>query len=343
MTTERATGRRVSVKEVAAAAGVSVGTVSNVLNRPDKVSPATRERIQTVIDELGFVRNDAARQLRAGSNRAVAMIVLDVANPFFTDVAHSVEDQLAAEARPLILANSAQDARREASYLDLFEEQRVEGMLLTPVGDVLTRLHQLRERGVAVVLVDRIIDSADFSSVSVDDHLGGTLAARHLLDAGRRHLAFIGGPAHLTQVRDRWAATQEAVAGVTGATAELVETDAMEATAGRRAVEALWERPADQRPDAVFAANDLVALGVLQALTQLRVGVPDEVALIGYDDIDFAASAAVPLSSVRQPREQLGREAARILLEVMSAPSAPARHVVLEPELVVRESTVGRG
>lgn len=339
MTTERTTARRVSVKEVAAAAGVSVGTVSNVLNRPDKVSPTTRERILGVINDLGFVRNDAARQLRVGSNRAIAMIVLDVGNPFFTDVAHSVEDHLARDERPLILANSSQDAEREASYLDLFEQQRVDGMLITPVGQVLPRLHQLRERGVAVVLVDRIVDSTDFSSVSVDDELGGTLAAEHLLSVGRRRIAFIGGPATLSQVRDRWSATQAVVAARPDATAELVETDGMEATAGRSAAEVLWARPPDERPDAIFAANDLVALGVLQALTHAQVNVPDDVALIGYDDIDFAASAAIPISSVRQPRDRLGREAARILLEVIADPDAPARHVVLDPELVVRDST----
>lgn len=339
--TERTHARRVSVKEVAAAAGVSVGTVSNALNRPEKVSPATRDRIREVIDRLGFVRNDAARQLRAGSNRAIAMIVLDVANPFFTDVAHSVEDELASQQRPLILANSAQDATREASYLDLFEEQRVDGILITPAGDALPRLRQLRERGVAVVLVDRLVDSREFSSVSVDDHRGGRLAAEHLLSIGRRRLAFVGGPAHLNQVRDRWLAAAEVVAGHPGAQISMVETAGMEARDGRGAAETLLELPAAERPDAIFAANDLVALGVLQALTHARVVVPDEVALIGYDDIDFAASAAIPLSSIRQPREHLGREAAAILMEVIDDPDIPARHVVLEPDLIVRASTTG--
>ncbi len=342
MTMQHPNGRRVSVKDVAAAAGVSLGTVSNVLNRPDKVSPATRERILGVIEELGFVRNDAARQLRAGTNRAIAMIVLDVANPFFTDVAHSVERELTEQQRPLILANSGQDADREASYLDLFEEQRVSGMLITPVGRILPRLRQLRDRGVAVVMVDRKTGSRDFSSVSVDDHRGGRLAAEHLLDIGRRRLAFIGGPAGLSQVRDRLAAAREAVeAHGDGATIRFVETDSMDAAAGRGGAETLLALPADERPDAIFAANDLVALGVLQALTLARVAVPEDVALIGYDDIDFADSAAIPLSSVRQPRDELGRRAAEILLDVIADPGTKVRHVVLEPELVVRRSTSG--
>ncbi|WP_028660210.1 LacI family DNA-binding transcriptional regulator [Nocardioides insulae] len=332
--------RRVSVKDVAAAAGVSLGTVSNVLNHPEKVSAATRDRILAVIDELGFVRNDAARQLRAGHNRAIAMIVLDVANPFFTDVAHSVETEFAAQRQPLILADSSQDPAREATYLDLFEEQRIGGILITPVGRVLPRLRQLRDRGTAIVLVDRKAGAREFSSVSVDDRRGGRLAAEHLLETGRRRLAFVGGPAALAQVRDRHVSARSAVEEHPGATLRFIETDTMDARAGRRATDRLLALPAAERPDAIFAANDLVALGVLQALTLAHVSVPDDIALIGYDDIEFAASAAIPLSSIRQPRDELGRQAAQMLRDVIADPSAPVRHVVLEPELVVRRSTV---
>lgn len=341
MTSSPHTGRRVSVKDVAAEAGVSLGTVSNVLNHPEKVSPETRERILGVIDELGFVRNDAARQLRAGHNRAIAMMVLDVANPFFTDVAHSVEAEFATQQQPLILANSAQNPAREAMCLDLFEEQRVSGMLITPVGRVLPRLRQLRDRGIAIVLVDRKAGSREFSSVSVDDRCGGRLGAEHLLSAGRRRIAFIGGPTTIRQVRDRLAAARAAVEEHDDATIRIVETDAMDTPAGRTAAERLLALPAAERPDAIFAANDLVALGVLQALTLARVSVPDDIAILGYDDIDFAASAAIPLSSIRQPRDELGRRAARMLHDVIADPSAPVRHVVLDPDLVVRRSTTG--
>ena len=196
-------GRSVSVKDVAAAAGVSLGTVSNVLNRPEKVLPATREHVLAVIDDLGFVRNDAARQLRAGTNRAVGMIVLDVRNPFFTDVAQGVEERLGEHRRPLILGSSAQDAPRESTYLDLFEEQRVSGLLITPVGQVLPRLRRLRDRGTAVVVVDRRAGTREFSSIAVDDKRGGRIGAQHLVDTGRRRIAFVGGPKSLSQVKHR--------------------------------------------------------------------------------------------------------------------------------------------
>lgn len=334
-------GRSVSVKDVASAAGVSVGTVSNVLNRPEKVSPATLEHVQRVISELGFIRNDAARQLRAGTNRAIGMIVLDVRNPFFTDVARGVELRLGEHRRPLILGSSGQDAERESTYLDLFEEQRVSGLLITPVGKVLPRLRRLRERGTQVVVVDRRTGSREFSSVAVDDVRGGRIAAAHLVGAGRTRLAFIGGPQGLTQIRHRLRGAESVVADHAGTSLRFVETGTMDADAGRRGAESLLALPAHERPDAIFAANDLVALGVLQALTLAGVRVPDDVAILGYDDIDFAASAAIPLSSVRQPREEMGEVATDLLLAAIEDPGVQVRDIVLEPELVVRRSTAG--
>ena len=265
-------GRSVSVKDVASAAGVSVGTVSNVLNRPEKVSPATLEHVQRVIGQLGFVRNDAARQLRAGTNRAVGMVVLDVRNPFFTDVARGVELRLGEHRRPLILGSSGQDAERESTYLDLFEEQRVSGLLITPVGKVLPRLRRLRERGTQVVVVDRRTGSREFSSVAVDDVRGGRIAATHLVDAGRTRLAFIGGPQGLTQIRHRLRGAEAVVADHPGASLRFVETGTMDADAGRQGAESLLALPRRERPDAIFAANDLVALGVLQAHPGGRAG-----------------------------------------------------------------------
>jgi LacI family transcriptional regulator len=330
------------VRDVAALAGVSPATVSNALNHPGKVSPATQARIQAAIDELGYIRNDAARQLRAGTNRAIGMIVLDIANPFFTDVARGVEDALMAEQRPLILGNSAQESARESSYLDLFEQQRMGGVLITPVDNVLDRLRRLRDRGTSVVLVDRMSRAKEFSSVSIDDKMGGRIATQHLLDIGRRRIGFIGGPVGLTQVKARLKAARAAVEAHGSGEVISVETGTMNADAGRLGAEHLLELPRKKRPDAVFAANDLVALGVLQALTLAGVRVPDDIAIVGYDDIDFAASAAVPLTSVRQPAHEMGATAASLLLDVIADPlNSKITHLTLKPELVVRRSTIG--
>jgi Transcriptional regulators len=330
----------VTIADVARRAGVSVGTVSNVLNDASRVSPAATAKVRAAIDELGYVRNDAARQLRAGRSTTVGLVVLDVRNPFFTDVARGAEDEAARHGLSVILGNSDEDAARESGYLDLFEEQRVHGVLISPFGDIEPRLVALRARGTPVVLVDRESRDAGVSSVSVDDVAGGRLAVAHLLERGRRRILFAGGPLTIRQVSDRLTGARDAVAGVPDATLEVAETEALTVLEGRALGERLLARP--ELPDAVFAANDLVAVGLLQALVMSgRARVPHDVALVGFDDIDFASAAVVPLTSVRQPRHEIGATALRILREEAAEPDLPPRRIVFQPELVVRASTTG--
>ena len=331
------------IRDVAAAASVSVGTVSNVLNSPDKVAPATVARVHAAIAELGFVRNDAARQLKARRSRCVALLVLDVGNPFFTDIARAAEDRAVQHNLMVLLGTSDDDPRRERAYIDAFDEQRVYGMLVSPIGDDLTRLTVMRDRGTPVVLVDRDGRGTPFDSVAVDDVAGAQLAVQHLCDSGRRRIAFVAGPTELRQVRDRLRGARQAVAAVSGASLEVIELPALTVLEGRAIGEKLRDRPPRRRPDAVFCANDLLAIGVLQALAltgDLRV--PDDVALVGYDDIDFARSAVVPLTSVRQPRQAIGSTAIDLLLAAANGGTGhEPDHVVFQPELVRRESTAG--
>jgi DNA-binding LacI/PurR family transcriptional regulator len=330
-----------SIKEVAHHAGVSTGTVSNVLNRPESVTPSTRQRVLDAIEALGYIRNDSARQLRAGRSRTIALVVLDVANPFFTDVARGAESAAEPHDAIVIVCNSGEDAARELRYLTILEEQRVLGVLITPVDDGRdSRLEQLIRRGTPVVLVDRGVGQHNRCSVAVDDVLGGHLAGAHLAAAGHQRIAFVGGPFTIRQVADRHEGMREAlVEAGTGAELAAVSTPNLTVASGRRAAAELADLPAADRPTAVFCANDLLALGVLQEMTVRGLRVPDDVAIVGYDDIDFAAAAAVPLSSVRQPREQLGRTAAELLLEEVDDPDHRHRHVVFQPELVVRASS----
>jgi LacI family transcriptional regulator, galactose operon repressor len=325
-----------SIKEVARRAGVSLGTVSNVLNRPAVVADETRRRVLDAIKELGYVRNDPARQLRAGRSRTVAIVVLDVANPFFTDVVRGAESAVEAAGAVVVVCNSGEDVDRERRHLDLLEEQRVQGVLITPVdGRRDGRIEDLVNRGTPVVLVDRSSGQRDRCSVAVDDILGGRLAGEHLRDHDR--VAFVGGPMAIQQVADRREGFESAV---DGCDLSVIVTPTLTVAAGRRAGAEIADRPDGQRPTAVFCANDLLALGVLQEMTLRGLRVPRDVAIVGYDDIDFAAAAAVPLSSVRQPREQLGRTAAELLLEEVNDPGRHEhRHVIFQPDLVVRESS----
>ncbi|MEU7588132.1 LacI family DNA-binding transcriptional regulator [Micromonospora sp. NPDC049230] len=327
------------IKEVARHAGVSLGTVSNVLNRPSTVTPTTRQRVLDAIAELGYVRNDSARQLRAGRSRTVAIVVLDVANPFFTDVVRGAEQVVEEAAAMLVVCSSGEDRAREHRHLELLEEQRVRGVLITPVGHgVQPDLERLHARGIPVVLVDRGCGQANRCSVAVDDVLGGRLAVEHLLERGHRRLAYIGGPFAIPQVADRHAGAAAALAD--RGELRVTQTKGLTVAAGRHAAADLVALPAAARPTAVFCANDLLALGVLQELTERGLRVPDDIAIVGYDDIEFAGAAAVPLSSVRQPREQLGRTAAQLLLEEADGGATHQhRQVVFQPELVVRRSS----
>jgi LacI family transcriptional regulator len=330
----------VSIRDVARYAGVSVGTVSNVLNHSEKVSPTSVRRVHTAIQQLGYVRNDAARQLRAGRSRTIGLVVLDVRNPFFTDVARGAEDAAAAHGFSVILGDSGENVQREAAYLDLFEEQRVLGVLISPYREVAPRLARLRERGTPAVLVDRQSDDPRFSSVSVDDVAGGRIAAAHLLETGRRRIAFTGGPFDIRQVTDRLQGAQQVVDAHPDAMLEVLATSASTVADGRLSGQAIAARAEGDRPDAVFAANDLVAMGVLQVLLSSgRIRVPQDIAIIGFDDIDFAGAAVVPLSSVSQPAQLIGETALSILLSEAEDPSRPPQHVVFAPELVVRAST----
>ena len=334
----------VSMKDVAALAGVSLGTVSNVVNSPQLVSEATRARVEVAIAKLGWVPNESARQLRAGRSRSIGMVVMDISNPFFADVLTGAETAVYQHGYTLQIGNSRSEPSREGEQLLLFEQQRVRGILYTPVEAMNDRVAQLRYRNIPVVIVDRAGDGSGYCSVSVDDVEGGRLAAEHLIVQGHRAIAVVGGPASLQQVRDRRLGVDIA-RGQQGDPVQVatITTEAMDAAAGVAAAEQIVALPAVDRPTGVFATNDLLAIGLLQGFVTYGLRIPQDVAIIGYDDISFAASAAVPLSSIRQPREALGRRAAELLFDEITAADDNGGHehqsVRFTPELVVRRSS----
>jgi LacI family transcriptional regulator len=291
--------------------------------------------------ELGFVRNESARQLRLGSSRTVAYIMLDAANPFFTDVARGIEDATASADLLLFSCSSDNFATRERSYLDRLEQQRVQGVLITPVDPASELLDALPRRGMRVVIVDRIRNAETHCSVSVDDVLGGELAAGHSLELGHERIAFVGGSDSVGQVRDRRIGALRAIGAHGGQESQLacIDTRTLTVADGRSGGERLAGLPADWRPTAAMCANDLVALGLLQQCVRLGIRVPEDLAIVGYDDFEFAGAAAVPLTSVRQPRHRLGWVAAELLLDEVANPGHQHQQVRFTPEPVVRAST----
>ncbi len=330
----------VGIGEVARAAGVSNGTVSNVLNHPSRVNADTATRVHEAIQRLGYVRNGIASQLRAGTRTTVGSIVLDIRNPFFTDVTRGIEDHLATADFTLMTASSDGDVVREQRFLRLFEEQGVGGVVVVPAGEDVQRLVELAGRGTPVVVLDVSLPGSSLSSVSVDDVEGGRLALEHLLAQGYERIDVVTGAAEVRQTRDRLRGARLACEShgldpdrvLSVRTARTLDSAGAEEAIGRLVDES------GTCPHAVFAMNDLMAIGVQRALRRRELYEPGRTAVVGYDDIDLAAELLVPLTSIRQPTHALGARAAEILL---APASQEAEQVVFQPELVVRESSLG--
>jgi LacI family transcriptional regulator len=327
----------VSMKDVAALAGVSLGTVSNALNNPHMVAAKTLARVEKAVAELDFVPSAPARQLRAGRAKVIGLVVPDIANPFFTEVARGVEDAALEAGFVVILCNSDEQAEREDRYLEVLQAQRVGAILITPARQGLSPLSRLISNGAAVALLDNESAGQDVCSVSVDDTLGGRLAAKHVIDLGHSSFAWLAGPTDIPQVHDREAGIRQA-AREAGVPVTRMIAAQMSAAAGVAAVETQLAR--GHLPSALVCANDLLALGAIRAILRAGLRVPQDVSIVGYDDIDFAANAAVPLTSVRQPKYELGYAAAQLVISEWGDPPSHAHQQVrFDPQIVVREST----
>jgi LacI family transcriptional regulator len=329
------------IREVARRAGVALGTVSNVLNRPEIVTEETRRRVQQAIDEIGFVRNGSARQLRAGHSQFIGLVMLDVANPFFTEVARGAEDVAHASNYIVILCNADDSLEKESHYLRVLEEQRARGVLITPVQSDASYLQRLRQRGIAVVLLDRPSRIKDICWVAVDDVRGGELATAHLLEQGHKRIGFVHGPLSIRQCAERRRGMLKAVRA-TGLDPDQVIVDITTTTQRARDGEESAEKllSVKSKPSAVFCANDLLALGLMRGLSKHGVSIPGDFALVGYDDIEFASMLSTPLTTIRQPKYELGSKAAELLLEEAHEPNTHQhQHIMFEPELIVRASS----
>jgi LacI family transcriptional regulator len=330
----------VTVRDVAARAGVGLSTVSNVLNRPDAVAPHTLARVQQAIEDLGYVRNDAARSLRLGASRAVGVVVSEASSPFFAEVTQAASLTLGAAGYSTLLGNAVQDATIERQLLELFEAQRVRGLMISPLGADPPGLASIVSRGVPVIFLDLPADEERFCSVAVDDERGATLALQHLLSIGRRKIALVRGPAEMPQIGSR-AKGARTYAAQNAMGFEEIVTSGYFVQAGLEAAAVIAGRRPDSRPDAIFAVNDLLAMGVVSGLLDHGIAVPAEIAVVGYDDVSVAAVARVPLTTLRQPARDIGNRAASLLIAEMEV-TGSHRHESTRflPELVVRASTV---
>ena len=333
-------GTPANINDVAALAGVSIGTVSNTINHPEMVRRHTREAVESAIRELGFVPNQQARVLTGVSSQVIGLVVLDVVSPFFMEAARAVERAASEAGYVVILCNSENAPDKEGRLLEMLAAQRVRGVLLTPASaNGGLDPARLRSQRLPVVFLDYEL-SIDDCSVAVDDVYGARIAVQHLLDLGHERIAFVGGPSGLRQMAQRIQGARSAIleAGLDPAAALIeISTPGIGTRDGLLATDWLL---AGSVPTAVLCGNDMMAFGVFRGLSRAGLRIPEDVALVGYDDIDFAADWVVPLTSVRQPTDELGYQAAQLLFEHSSGDAGHVhQQVVLQPELIVRRSS----
>lgn len=332
---------RVGIRDVAVLAGVAVGTVSNYLNHPDRVSADKAQRIRYAIDSLGFIPSNAGRQLRLGTSSVIGYIAPDVSNPYFAEIAESVERHASDRGVTVFLANSHRSKEREDAYIEVFEQHRVQGLLVSSHVPIEERLAQVRKRGTPSVLVGQRARTSEQPSVSLDDVSGGRQAMRHLLDVGARRIAFVGGPLGIPQVADRLSGASEIVRSFGAATLEVIDQPDRTVRGGLEVGAALLARPPAMRPDGVFAVNDLLALGIMQTLVLGGISVPRDLAIVGYDDNEFAEASLIPLTSIRGRHEGFGIAVVDLLFDAIERREITEPHRMFEPDLVIRASTEG--
>jgi LacI family repressor for deo operon, udp, cdd, tsx, nupC, and nupG len=331
-----------TIRDVARRAGVSVATVSRVVNHSaHRVSAPTRRRVLEAVQALGYQANVIAQGLKKRASRTVALIVPDISNPFFPAIARGIEDVASQHGYAVLLCNTYEDLARERAYLDLLRKRWVDGVIFATAGTNTAHLRALRREGRPVVLVARDVDGVRIDAVLVDNFSGSYQATAHLLRLGHRRIAHIAGPASLHVARERRRGYERALAdaGLPPSSIVVGEGD-FTADGGRRAVAAWLQRQVEFT--AVVAANDLMAIGALEALRAAGRRVPDDVAVVGFDDITFASLVQPALTTVAQPKYRMGQLAMQRLLELMAGASPAGRRMVLEPQLIVRESCGAR-
>jgi len=325
--------------DVAREVGVSMMTVSRVINDKDDVSPATRQRVLEAIERLGYRPSGIARGLATHHTGTLGLVIPDVANPFFAEVARGVEQIAYAEGYNVFLCNTDEDPERELDVLGSLEEKRVDGIVLCSSRLDSVDLQLLVNANPAVVLINRRVDGGERSAaaVLVDDVLGGQLTAGHLLSRGHRAMGFLSGPVESRSGQGRVEGYRQAlVAHHIPYRPEWVAACAPVAHAGAAAARQLLTAHRDLT--ALLCYNDLVAVGALRACAELGLRVPEDLAIVGFDDIPLAALVAPALTTCRVPRHELGTRAVELLLARIREETATEQEIVLVPELVVRAS-----
>jgi DNA-binding LacI/PurR family transcriptional regulator len=330
--------KRATIRDVAVSAGVSLSTVSRVIHGHPAVDSALQKRVMEAVARLNYQPNRSAQSLRSPVNSVIGLVISDIENPFFTSIVRGVEDVAYDNQMTVILCSTDEDPVKQERRLEVMAKERVAGLIIAPAhGDSAPSLHRLQASGMPVVLLDRNISDGELDAVMVDNVEGAYTATRHLINLKRQRIALVNGDSRIKTFADRYKGYRKALAEANLPLNEAYITEVdPKIDRGLKATLKLLQR--EPRPDAIFASNNMITVGVLKAIRQLKLKIPEEVALVGFDDMPWSSELCPPVTSIAQPTYELGREAGRLLIRRLQDPGGFQQTIVLHTRLIVRES-----
>lgn len=331
--------KRYTLPDIARELGLSVTTISRALNDKPDISPQTKRMVQEKARALGYVSNSLARDFRRQRTTTLGVVISDNANPFFARVVRGIQSAASAKGYQIILCNTDEEYTKEVASIQLFQQTCVAGMLITPVQTEEQSILDLVHANVPFVLINRHFANINTDFVVGADEMGGYLATTHLVERGYKHVWHIGGPSHISPASGRVAGYRKALSdhGIGYDGARVIHGQ-LNMDDGHRATKRILAQT--KPPFGIFCFSDYVAIGAMSALLEEGVAIPDDVAVVGYDNIEFAPYLRIPLTSIDNPRYQVGTKAADLLVDLIEGRAQPrSNHIILEPALIVRSST----
>ncbi|MEX0778933.1 MAG: LacI family DNA-binding transcriptional regulator [Balneolales bacterium] len=330
----------VSLHEVAKKAGVSIATVSRVLNNSTKVNIETRKKVQDAVNELGYQPSRVAQRMRyqKGHSKLLGLIIPDIQNAYYSSIVRGVEDVAYKKNYALILCNSDEDAAKEKFYLEVLKSESADGVILPPIHEQGKLIGELVKNGLPIICVDRRLANLIVDTVVVDNHKGAYDATSELIKLGHRRIGFISSMPHFSSFKERRRGYEDALTahGIPVNEDYIRLGDQRKPESGRIFAHELLKLK--QKPTAFFVSNNLMTLGAIEAIHQKNLKIPDDISIIGFDDLPWAKSINPPLTVVRQPGYEMGRRAAEMFFQRIDEPDRELAMVLLEPKLVVRDS-----
>lgn len=329
----------VSIKDVAEVAGVSTATVSRVLTNGLHVRPALRERVMAAVDQLGYRPNLVARSLRSQQSTTIGLLVSDIRNPFFTSISRAVEDTAYSQGFNIFLCNTDENPQKEAIYLNLMRDANVAGIILSPTRQTAASF-TASPNDMAIVVVDRPLENADVDVVLLDNVDSAYRLTTHLLDNGYHHIAAICGETSATG-RERYAGYEKALRA-RGLSPSTEHSKYVQPKIEAGHATTLKMLDSSQPPDAIFTSNSLLAAGALEAIRERNLTIPDDIALVTFDETTWASLVQPSITLIAQPTYEIGKTATELLLQRIADPSRPTRQVILKGQLIARGSSAAR-